>query len=312
MHYKIPDTPSIGSNVCELADYIELQCVAGGDEYSILTALKQISLPSDEIDGEEEDTLMNALEQSLGEIESRERSCNGRYPFVAKNNSVLMKEGFNENIHYKMYLYLLLSTRLNMKNKKNVDGIDGTLLFEKVSSLVAKQYFGEKSESIVFGTGAGNGWGFPEKVQDLTQKLGEGTGYRKPDDSTEDEKDGGLDIVVWRPFEDRKKGKLIGFGQCKTGTEWRHEVKELNPDDFCNTYLETAPYVNPIKLFFVAEQFVQNREKIVRDGGLFFDRCRIMEYLPEVIPTEIKVNILKWIMGNMEYVKYVYGFTNSK
>ena len=308
MPYKIPDTPAISSSVCELADYLELQCLLVGDEYSILTAHKQISLPSDEVDGEEDSSLMDRLELALGEIELRDKYCNGRYPFFTKNRSVMLKEfGEEHELDSRVYFYLLLATRLNMTDRKMANGVDGALLFERLSSLVAQQYFGNKAQTFVFGTGTKGG--FQEKIPMLAKEMEEGGGYKDPEGSSHREKDGGLDIVVWKPFSDRKKGKLIGFGQCKTGTDWRNQVWTTTPDDFCKTFFSIQPYVEPVKLFFVAEQFYQDRERIHRRGGVFFDRCRMMEFLP--MPTDIPANLCNdmdvWFEENMKYVREKYG-----
>ena len=246
--YKIPDTPTANASTYELADYLELLCFITNDGVSITNAHRQINYISDEIDEgdyDEDDRLYDQLQEALKEVDRRTKACRGKYPFATDNNSIIPNPECNDT-HKLIYKYLLLATRLNMTEHKLVNKINGTLLFEFLSSLVAKEYFGNKAESIVFGTGVQGG--FREKINDLTQKLGEGGQYKDTEDSTHDEKDGGLDIVVWKPFSDKRKGKVIGFGQCKTGTEWRNEAGRLNPSDFCSIYFERI-YTNlPFRL----------------------------------------------------------------
>ena len=304
--YKIPDTPTANASTYELADYLELLCFITNDGVSITNAHRQINYISDEIDEgdyDEDDRLYDQLQEALKEVDRRTKACRGKYPFATDNNSIIPNPECNDT-HKLIYKYLLLATRLNMTEHKLVNQINGTLLFEFLSSLVAKEYFGNKAESIVFGTGVQGG--FREKINDLTQKLGEGGQYKDTEDSTHDEKDGGLDIVVWKPFSDKSKGKVIGFGQCKTGTEWRNEAGRLNPSDFCSIYFDRQPLVTPVKMFFVSEIFRNNYEKLSTKAGVIFDRCLIMDFLPE-IPEDLFNKIKTWVDNKQEVIETAYS-----
>lgn len=305
--YKIPDTPTARASSYELADYLEILCFITNEEVSITNAHRQINYISDEIDEseyDEDDKLYDYLQEALKEIDRRAIVCRGKYPFNTENNSVIPNLECEES-HKLIYKYLLLATRLNMTEHKYVGEINGTLIFEDLASLVAKEYFGNKAESIVFGTGVRGG--FKDKVNDLTQKIGEGGRYKDPEDCTHDEKDGGLDIVVWKPFSDKRKGKIIGFGQCKTGTEWRNEAGRLNPHDFCSIYLDRQPLVIPVKMFFVCETFKNNYETLSTKAGIIFDRCRIMDFLPE-LPKELFDKIKNWVDGKQVVIETAYQY----
>lgn len=308
MAYKIPDTPVPSATIYELADYLEFLCLLNEEEYSIVNALRQIDYISDETDSDQEiedDVLFDNLQSALSEIDRRRTACRGRYPFDTKQNGIVLCECEEE--YELIYKFLLLSTRLNMNDNKIAGGVDGTALFEQLSSLVAGEYFGERSHHKVFGTGVTGG--FREKVKDLIKDLGEGDDYNDPECSTHDEKDGGVDVVVWKPFADKYKGKLIGLGQCKTGTCWRNEVGRLNPEIFCSSYLKKQPISKPVGMFFVAEIFRNNFETISRNAGILFDRCRIMDFLPEQekIPKDLLDKISLWVEGSMPNVRAAYS-----
>ena len=304
--YKIPNTPTARASSYEFADYLELLCFLTNDGVSITNAHRQINYVSDEIkndDYDEDDRLYDLLQDALKEIDRRANACRGRYPFLTNNNSIIPNPEC-EGSFKLIYKYLLLATRLNMIKHKFTDSINGTLVFEILSAYVAKEYFGANAESVVFGTGSAGG--FRDKINELTSMLGEGGMYKEPEDGTNDEKDGGLDIVVWKPFSDKRKGKIIGFGQCKTGTEWREEVGRLSPKDFCSIYFDRQPYVEPVKMFFVCETFKNNYEKISRKAGIIFDRCRIMDFLPE-LPDALLTDIQHWVDGKQEFLETVYS-----
>lgn len=307
--YKIPNTPVRGASSHELADYLELLCIVNGGEYSINDAQPQIDIISDEDDQEgimnEDDQIYDDLQFALEEIDRRFYACDGHYPFSTDRNSIRYSPG-ESSIEQKMslvYEYMLLATRLNMQQYKISGNIDGSLLFEELSALAVQNYFGNKAESFVFGTRSQGG--FKEKINQLINSLNEGVKAKDPEDPTHDEKDGGLDVVVWKSFSDGKRGKIIGFGQCKTGTEWRNLVGNLDPDEFCKTYFQEQPISKPIRLFFVAESFKENFEKICRRAGIMFDRCRIMENLVE-ISDDLCSRIKIWVDGNMPVIHEAY------
>ena len=307
--YKIPNTPARGASSHELADYLELLCIVNGGEYSINDAQPQIDIISDEDDQEgimnEDDLIHDDLQFALEEIDRRHDACGGHYPFISDRNSIRYCPGESDREQKLalVYKYLLLATRLNMIQYKLSGDIDGTLLFEELSAIAVQHYFGNNSESLVFGTGAKGG--FREKINLLIEKIREGVEAKDPEDTTHDEKDGGLDVVVWKPFADNNRGKIIGFGQCKTGTEWRKQVGSLNPDDFCKSYFKEQPISTPVNLFFVAESFRENSETIYRKAGIMFDRCRIMENIPDISDDLIK-RIRIWVDGNMPIVNNAY------
>jgi hypothetical protein len=163
---------------------------------------------------------------------------------------------------------------------------------------IASRYWGghndARVEAMVFGT-ARAAWReddeeqvpettFAAAVNSLCSALGEGVQFRKKDSGPIRSKDDRLDIVVWRRFADRRAGSLIGFGQCKTGTSWEHELPRLNPKSFCDRWFDTPPVHLPVKLFFLTDRVVENWMTRSYDAGILFDRCRILEYAQNLPP----------------------------
>ena len=103
-----------------------------------------------------------------------------------------------------------------------------------------------------------------------------------------------FDVVAWKPFADRREAKLIVFGQCKTGTNWRPQVSQLQPDAFCSKWFQSQPVLNPVRMFFVSEALssVDWRNESV-DAGLLFDRCRIVDYCDDM-SGELLQKLEKW------------------
>lgn len=158
-------------------------------------------------------------------------------------------------------------------------GIDGAALFEEVAAASAKCYLGERSKSIVFGAAAQD-VAFDAKIEDLCRRIGEGDGFFNRDRGRRRQRDGKLDVVAWTPFSDRTPGKVLVFGQCKTGTHYRDHLAQLQPDAFCSKWFRSQPAVKPVRAFFVAEALPRSRWRdIAVDAGLLFDRCRIVDFV---------------------------------
>ena len=158
-----------------------------------------------------------------------------------------------------------------------------------------KGYFGERAESLVFGT-AVRGEGFQEKVDRLCRRLGEGGGFTDRPWASTNVRDGKLDVVAWKTFTDRLPGKLIGFGQCQTGTSYKDDVTALQPDKFIQKWMSESLVFTPVRMFFISEALSMTRHdryEISIDAGLLFDRCRIVDFC-DGVGEEIMTTVRQW------------------
>lgn len=279
-----------------LADYAEYKCYTNGDSISCGSLRFLISASDDEIDNDgmesSDDRSIDLLNEAIDECSNRILKCNGRYPFVTEGGTLELNSSVPPHIS-EIYLFLLLATRLNMNTQRVQGDEDATQLFEKLCALVAKEYYGAHSKSMVFGTASKGS--FKDKVEDLLRKLNISASYKTPLGSTGRMKDGNLDIVAWIPFSDNKDGQFIAMGQCKTGDHWEPMLTELNPESFFANFTTNPPYVPVTRMFFVTESFGQYKwEERSREGGILFDRTRIMEYLPNNIDPTLLDSIISW------------------
>ncbi|WP_250442950.1 hypothetical protein [Actinotalea sp. C106] len=85
--------------------------------------------------------------------------------------------------------------------------------FERLTEVSVQHLWGESGRAVRFGwpSEAGRPPSFDEAVPWLAQKMGiaVGAGYRQPR-----RKDGGVDVVAWRPFPDGRPGFPIALVQC--------------------------------------------------------------------------------------------------
>ncbi len=299
MSYKISGLPSARAYKEETADFWEIQAIRNPGQFISQTHISRIiSKELDQIGHEgiesEDDLLDDRLEDVFIELQRRIQFTFEKYPFSFQRYS--MKLYSESSLSKNIYLFLLLCTRFNMRDQKVQNGIDGTLLFEKICAVVARNYFGSSSKSYVFGTAEpGN---FESKVKDLITNIGEGQSFVNPNNNSPTKNDDSLDIVVWRDFSDKRMGKLIGFGQCKTGTSWHDEILKLKPANFCNSWLLRQPVFSPLPLVFICDTLNEDFNfYTIQQGFLLFNRFRIIEYIGTDLDKAIQTELDAWLSG---------------
>ena len=297
-------------NRTAIADFAELECLARVDRQVSLMDITRILYR--EADRLHEDTVREQARAAFDELVDRVKHCGfgGKgYPFKinARGTSIELKSRRSVKRPPELYIYLLLATRLNMKSERNQDGEDGAALFELLCKEIAANYWGGPTESVssmVFGTaraidlpdeGELDRTEFENAVNALCRQIGEGYRFQADTTSRVRAKDGKLDIVVCKNFADARAGKLIGFGQCKTGTHWERDLHKLQPRDFCMKWLLKSPVVDPVRMYFVTDRLPKDDwYDRSRDGGLLFDRCRIIEY-SDPVEKPLMASLRKWV-----------------
>lgn len=299
--------PTSEDDLEEIADYIEFKAILSHNKsISVIEIIKEFLKTSDETEtngvDDLEDKMKIRIEPISEEFERRISATGSKYPFELKyNGTVIEFKGLTDTNSY-LYCYLLWATRLNMRDNKVFETIDGTKLFELVSGIAAENYFGHKSKHFVFGTATAGT--FEEKVNDLCAQIGEGGSFANHHNEDVDEQDGKLDIVSWNDFSDKKNAKLLGFGQCKTGTTWETSRWELQPNVFCKKWLRIPPIHDPIRMFFIADVAPRKKwNQRAYDMGILFDRLRIIDCLPLNLNENLYGDIKTWTDSAIEFSK---------
>lgn len=295
--FKLPNSPAPAANTHELADFVEWLAWLedSTSEREVLSALGRLD-DNEDAGGcnDSMDETANILDEVFNEIQRRCDACAGGYPFQLDNTGTILRHASTaENYRHEIYLYLLLSTRLNMNEGRVHNNIDGTHLFEFLSAEVLRNYLGrERGRSQVFGTSSEGR--FPQKVEDLCTWIGEGGGYRNRDEGLTHAKDDKLDVVAWIPFSDNKPGKLVLFAQCKTGTSWLDKTTQLQPRAFLDQWTDQGFVIDPVRVFCISEAHDRSRwQQTCGYAGLLFDRCRIIDYCTDV-SDELLQSIRTW------------------
>jgi hypothetical protein len=283
------EVPSIDEDRADvhLADWAELTASLNADSNVSTEDLKKAIQRA----GKVSDTRAEAAAISaFNELEDRQNSCGvnsaGKqlYPFRLDGaKKLLTSVGVGGPAFIYKFLLCVSASSMGstVRTRKNVDP---TKAFERLCADVLASYWGHPDRGtgvIVFGT-ARNGkkalTSFSDKIDNLCEDLNEGVGWRK-DALAPRGGDGKVDLVAWRKFADKRRGNLVGFAQCKTGTSWDRTLTEMVPEAFSATYMHTRLVLDPFRIFMVPERISDHRwEESTRLGGLLMDRCRIVEF----------------------------------
>lgn len=306
--FKLPDgIPNLKSSAQDWADFAEYNAwQKRGVGLSLLELVREPLMVSDETEvlgiEDDSDKFKDKIDEIASEINSRIRICGMKYPFKLVNCDYGIQYQQSETLEDIVYRYLLMCTRVKMTKNGTHANINGALLFERLSAIVAKSFLGSRAEAIVFGTSKKGG--FREKLEELVHLIGEGgnihsnPGHKPQDDN--------VDVVVWKGFTDKFPSQLIAFGQCKTGTSWSDKLSELNMEAFCRTWFTRQPVLMPVRLFFCAQYFPRDIWQVrANEAGLVFDRFRIMDYLPEEVDASLLADIETWTNAAFSYYNNV-------
>lgn len=295
--FKLPNSPSPQAEVHELADFVELLCWDHGlaSKREIVAYLGRVDDNDSNIGcDDDDDENSESLDEVMNEIERRAVACGGGYPFRLDLEGTVLRYDAESTGHRSiLYRYLLLSTRLNMKDNRVHAVIDGADLLEEVAAHALKSYLGgTRARAFVFGTAASHG--FQDKVDALCRELREGAGFRSLDHAPVQANDDKLDAVAWVPFSDSLPGQLIAFGQCKTGSNWGGLVAQLQPDTFIKKWMREPILVNPIRAFCISEAADRSRWKgTCTAAGILLDRCRLIDF-SDNLPLDLLDRVSRW------------------
>lgn len=295
--FKLPNgLPSLSRDSQEWADFMEYHAFLK-KSINLYELTKPIRLISDEdkVMGVEDDTdrFLQKVDEISAEIRTRSLAGGALYPFEIADQGYTLKYMPQTEISSIIYPYLLLATRTQMGIHRVKEKIDGALLFEELCALVAQKYFGDRATVDILGTSKSDNLSFRDKLRTLIKQLGEGGEVHE--NKGHKPQDGNVDVIVWKGFRDQQPSKMIGFGQCKTGTTWADKISELNTEAFCKLWFTKQPVLTPIRMFFTAQYFPREIFHVrAYEAGLVFDRFRILDYLPGDLDEDILYKMLTW------------------
>jgi len=200
------------------------------------------------------------------------------YPFAYNKNanSIILKQ--NLSFKNKLYISLLISSKLNIFN---VFKTDLTTDFETLSYNVLKNYLPQTAVVKEFGKNTVYQGNAIEKIRQLANDLDlQIDNYELNQVSERNTKERGLDIIGWLPFADKCGNKVTFLCQCACGKEYESKQHDTRRFENYLKFYKTKPQHTifiPYSLINVQEKKFYHSDLIEQDY-LVFERKRIIEY----------------------------------
>jgi hypothetical protein len=206
------------------------------------------------------------------EIGRRRRIAGNGYPLIVEG-SIIKLDNVSDTEFYKFLL--LISLDGPMRRDKRYKEIDE--MFDKVVCEATKSYFGEGAESVRFGWPVSDGRpkDFNKALDWLSEKTGIPvvSGASKPH-----KKDGGVDVVVWKPFADRRTAFVIALIQCTIQASWLPKGKDII-ENLWRSRIATAGALTSLAIPFIIKTNFENWDDLRHTVNIIFDRLRLAEML---------------------------------
>lgn len=290
-----PPVPT--TSVEEAADWIEWQVWIHRISCSALDLIGEYSRgggidADDTIDMEARESLEIQTEDIFAELDRRRVAAGKGYPFLLGDGLV----SFDGTSDAVVYLFLLTLSHFGTDGAPSVSC--GAELFENVCLQAACSYLG--GEGVRFGSPrrAPVPRGFQEALDKICSRslLNEGGPARQARETAR-AKDGGLDILAWQHFPDRRPGKLVLMGQCTTGrSDINSKLAELDERAFQELFLGRPWESRPVRAFFFPWSHFDpaNWCRWARLGGILFDRCRVAHHAQRRLPEDLRDRCHQW------------------
>lgn len=245
------------------------------------------------------------------EMDRRQRALGDRMPIGIHPNRVHPRMSWQDCPAYAFCLLLSYSkgNLLWMTDFCNDYPRQG-LLFEQVASDALRQAFVHWKVDRV-------GWSFESStslstcIGGICTSLGECRGHAVP---RPEDKDGGVDILCYRPFSDGRGDVPVFFVQCATGKDWVNKRAETALNLWRNWVAFPAPdllsraFAVPFPLSDPAFRDTQ-----MRVNGLVLDRLRLLaQPVPESqwLGRQTSAELTAWLaekLASLEGAKSAHG-----
>ncbi len=204
--------PSPIRSANQVADLLEIESLA-----------KNATLGPAALEGIARRYRLSDADLALGSREIRHRGelLGDSYPFRTAGGSVAALAGAVSTTWVALLLLGALSPIREMRIHQ------ASVLFEELVCEAMGSLFGDETKALRFGwpSDVGRPQAFPDAVRWLAglMDVPVGSSYRPP--AT---KDGGVDVVAWRPFGDGRSGFPVALVQCTLERDFAHKANDID------------------------------------------------------------------------------------
>jgi hypothetical protein len=253
-----------------VAEFIESELLLSGDEYLSFSELRGLHPAGRQLTDDE-------MSFAIAEIEARERSGGSKYPFTVIDRGV----GHDSTEQGELYRFLLLLSIKGTPMRVKADYQRSDPIFDAAVREAFRNIHGKAARSLVFGWPPRDGrpGSFPRAVEWAAEQIGlEMRGGTIPDHK----RDAGVDVIVWRPFEDQRSAFTIVLVQNTVQMAFVKKPRDVDPNEWRDWWqIGTAPSVGFAVPFSMPRGDIW-WEDVSKAANIVLDRGRIISELDEV------------------------------
>lgn len=179
----------------------------------------------DELSSEEIRATPAAVGSALNVMARRSATLGELYPFIVNDLAVIRSTSDLED-YYAALLFLSPDSAVR-QSIENLSLQDMSEQFEVIAETALANLWGPGGKAVMFGYPSRHGRpeAFDQAIIWLADRIGltPGAGYRPPY-----RKDGGVDIVAWRQFIDRRSGFPVALAQCTIQRETFTKTSDID------------------------------------------------------------------------------------
>lgn len=200
-----------------IADWIEVEALTGStpgrsiDEFTQV-AVDQLGITTDRAHG------------ALNLIGRRSRVLGDQYPIDVRKVGLIRKPN---PLAFPYVGLLLISPSLPSRSLSDKQLEIAAIALEDAAAEALANFLGEGGKAIRFAwpSSVGRPEQFAHAITWLVEQMGAtlGDAYRQPR-----RKDGGVDVVAWRPFPDQRSGFPVILAQATIGTDYVNKSADID------------------------------------------------------------------------------------
>jgi hypothetical protein len=296
---KLISAPSTEDHPTVLADWLEMLAIASPERQSNILSLAEVRDITQDTEAEDvadfdagNDAIISRV---TTELEHRIKLLNSAYPFRINEAGSLLKMQNGLGTGATIYLFCLLMSHVS--NSSLLERFDlsteaqtGRDIFQICATLSAAGFC--EGAAVSFGWPRLDRTTFAEKLVQTYTTFGDGRPRAVPEPGAPEHiKDGGIDVIAWRPPRDRLPGTIYLLGQVASGHRWQDKSVLKDIDTFHWAWFEVQPTSQSIGAMFVpfcitdtgesagdfAEQelLISKMQFITKEFGNFLYRYRL-------------------------------------
>lgn len=262
----------------ELCDWAELQAATSGRKAATQGDLLKVIQPDDsQVDSpgaDDDESTHDELiaDDVLSLAHERARVLGKAYPFSLERNVLRYSPKLGASSG-RSYLFHLLFASVSP------EFISPTARhqFEIESKYALLQFFGGESFHFGWTKHNANLGTIQKRIETLCSETTIGWTARRPVNVSPQNKDVGVDLLIWRHFSDRRANTLVLVGQCASGRDWPSKLATpaIRKLEDCLSETRNGAWVNCFCTpFHIAEK--NWRDSARAHDGVICDRIRLV------------------------------------